>query len=142
MPEANNTSTISAARSTPTSHAAAAAAAAAPGTELLYDANDAHGHLQHARHGDGHVLLVPQPSLDDPRDPLRWPPWRKRLTFANALAYAFLGGVTGPIMAGGLLELSAALGQPLQRLVYANGATLVCQGVFNLVWMSVLSIQL
>lgn len=107
----------------------------APGTEFLYDAGHKHEELQHVRHGDGHVLLVPQPSLTDPNDPLRWPSWKKWLTFSNALAYAFLGGVTGPIMAGGLLELSAALEQPLQKLVYANGATLVCQGVFNVFWM-------
>lgn len=111
--------------------------AAAPGTELLYDANNVHGELQRVRHGDGHVLLVPQPSLDDPNDPLRWPSWKKWVTFSNALAYSFLGGVTGPIMAGGMLEVSATLGEPLQKLVYANGATLVCQGVFNVVWMSV-----
>lgn len=109
--------------------------AAAPGTEFLYDASGMHEELQHVRTGDGHVLLVPQPSLTDPNDPLRWPSWKKWATFSNALAYAFLGGVTGPIMAGGMLELSAAFKEPLQKLVYANGATLVCQGVFNVFWM-------
>lgn len=108
---------------------------AAPGTEFLYDARNRHGELQHVRHGDGHVLLVPQPSLTDPNDPLRWPPWKKWVTFSNALAYSFLGGVTGPIMAGGILELSASFKEPVRELVYANGATLVCQGVFNIIWM-------
>ncbi|KAJ4390946.1 hypothetical protein N0V93_004545 [Gnomoniopsis smithogilvyi] len=108
---------------------------AAPGTEFLYDTSNTHGELQHVRYGDGHVLLVPQPSLQDPNDPLRWPSWKKWLTFSNALGYSFLGGVTGPIMAGGMLELSATFNQPIQKLVYANGATLVCQGVFNIFWM-------
>lgn len=107
----------------------------APGTEFRYDADHKHGELQHVHHGDSHVLLVPQPSLTDPNDPLRWPSWKKWLTFSNALAYSFLGGVTGPIMAGGMLELSAAFQESLQRLVYANGSTLVCQGVFNIFWM-------
>lgn len=109
--------------------------AAAPGTEFLYDACNRHKELQHVRHGDSHVLLVPQPSLRDPNDPLCWPLWKKWVAFSNALGYAFLGGVTGPIMAGGMLELSATFNQPIQKLVYANGATLVCQGVFNIVWM-------
>jgi hypothetical protein len=80
---------------------------APPGTELLYDAADEKAihqqvaGLQHVKKGDSHVLLVPQPSLTDPNDPLLWPSWKKWTTFANALAYSFLGAVTGPIMAAG-----------------------------------------
>lgn len=80
--------------------------ATAPGTQILYDlSTDESGHhgdfegYQHLKRGDGHILLVPQPSKTDPRDPLKWPVWLKVSTFANALLYAFLGGVTGPIMA-------------------------------------------
>jgi hypothetical protein len=47
----------------------------APGTELLIDGDSSH--LQHVKKGDGHVLLLPQPSLTDPNDPLRWPAWKK-----------------------------------------------------------------
>lgn len=87
--------------------------AVAPGTEVLYDTSGIYGNLQHRNHGDGHVLLVPQPSLRDPTDPLRWPSWKKWMTFSNALAYSFLGGVTGPIMAGGILNLAAAFYEPV-----------------------------
>jgi hypothetical protein len=53
----------------------------APGTETLIDEdNNAYIQtLQHAKIGDGHILLVPQPSLTDPNDPLRWPTWKKWL---------------------------------------------------------------
>ena len=82
----------------------------APGTEILMD-DDGPGTsgrylytLQHAKTGDGHILLVPQPSLTDPNDPLRWStPW-KWTVLMNGVAYAFNGAVTGPMMAGGNLE--------------------------------------
>jgi hypothetical protein len=81
---------------------------APPGTELLYDAEGDNGihskrlhSLQHAKKGDSHILLVPQPSLTDPNDPLLWPTLKKWITFSNALFYSFLGAVTGPIMAAG-----------------------------------------
>lgn len=85
-----------------------------PGTELLYDlsqgddadANFVHS-LQHVRKGDSHVLLVPQPSLTDPNDPLLWSRIKKSSAFANGLAYSFLGAVTGPIMAAGRETLLA-----------------------------------
>lgn len=79
---------------------------AVPGTEILFDHSgshlDSHGDFseyQHLKKGDSRVLLVPQPSTTDPNDPLRWSTTKKWATFLNALAYAFLGGVTGPIMA-------------------------------------------
>lgn len=51
----------------------------APGTEILIDEEqNAYVHtLQHASKGDGHILLVPQPSLTDINDPLRWQAWKK-----------------------------------------------------------------
>lgn len=115
---------------------------AAPGTEILYDQEDAHGgvsrrlhQLQHVRKGDGHILLVPQPSLNDPDDPLRWSGVRKWATFANGLTYAFLGAVTGPIMAAWMVQGSMFFNITLQKLSYANGATLICQGVATTLWM-------
>ena len=81
---------------------AAAAFQRAPGTEILYDqgnhvAADLNLHeCQHHRRG---VLLVPQPSLTDPNDPLRWSLVKKWTVFSTGLAYSFLGAVTGPIMA-------------------------------------------
>ncbi len=78
---------------------------AAPGTEILMD-EDSPGKterilhtLQHAKHGDGHILLVPQPSLTDPNDPLHWSTPKKWIVLANGVAYAFNGAVTGPMMA-------------------------------------------
>lgn len=66
---------------------------AAPGTEILVD-EDQNGYthtLQHLKKGDGHVLLVPQPSLTDVNDPLRWPAWKKWMVrfspFIFILAY-------------------------------------------------------
>lgn len=80
----------------------------APGTELLYDlhgdssiAGEYVHSLQHVKKGDSHILLVPQPSLTDPNDPLLWSRLKKSIVFSNGLAYSFLGAVTGPIMAAG-----------------------------------------
>ncbi|KAH8883508.1 MFS general substrate transporter [Thozetella sp. PMI_491] len=109
-----------------------------PGTELLFD-NDkreaATAGLQFIDRGDTRILLVPQPSLTDVNDPLRWSKLKKWGTFLNAIFYAFLGSVTGPIMAAGMLSLAETFGETLQRLTYANGATLICQGVGNILWM-------
>lgn len=81
---------------------------AAPGTEILYDqasqdgafADRLHG-LKHRTKGDSRILLVPQPSLNDPNDPLRWSSLKKHLTFFNGCWFAFMGAITGPIMAAG-----------------------------------------
>jgi MFS family permease len=120
----------------------AAAFKAAPGTEILYDQEGEHGEasrrlhqLQHIQKGDSHILLIPQPSLTDVNDPLRWPVLKKWATFSNGLAYSFLGAVTGPIMAAWMVQGSLFFGVSLQELSYANGATLVCQGVATTLWM-------
>jgi hypothetical protein len=78
---------------------------AVPGTEVLYDVgNSEYIHrFQHVLHGDSHILLVPQPSILDSSDPLRWPRWKKWMVLLNALWYSFNGAVTGPIMAAGML---------------------------------------
>lgn len=82
---------------------------ALPGTERLYDFRPGNveeaaflSSLQHVKKGDGHILLVPQPSITDPNDPLLWSTTKKTLTLVNGLAYSFLGAVTGPIMAAGM----------------------------------------
>lgn len=91
--------------------------------------------LQHTKSGDGHIILVPQPSLIDPNDPLRWSAFKKWTVLANGVAYAFNGAVTGPMMAGGMIQLSEFFGKSLTYITYANGATLICQGFGNLLWM-------
>jgi hypothetical protein len=82
---------------------------AIPGTEVLYDLGNSEQihHLQHVKHGDGHILLVPQPSIADLSDPLRWTKWKKWVVLFNAVWYSFNGGVTGPIMAAGRLCCSS-----------------------------------
>ncbi|KAL4985738.1 major facilitator superfamily domain-containing protein [Aspergillus falconensis] len=112
----------------------------APGTELLIDQSSENSGrnlsaYQHVKHGDGRILLVPQPSHADRNDPLRWPLWKKWLAFGNALFFAFNGAMTGPMMAGGMLQLSAFFNSPLADITYSNGATLICQGFGTLVWM-------
>ncbi|KAH7147173.1 major facilitator superfamily domain-containing protein [Dactylonectria estremocensis] len=111
----------------------------APGTELLFKSGKP-GALTHDlqfvqdRNGN-HIILVPQPSITDPNDPLRWSKLKKWATFLNGVAYAFMGSVTGPIMAAGMIPLTQKFGVSLQKLTYANGATLICQGVGNIFWM-------
>ncbi|CAG7943208.1 unnamed protein product [Penicillium nalgiovense] len=114
---------------------------AAPGTEILFDGSDngsmsARLHqLKHRETGDGRMLLVPQPSITDPNDPLSWSTTKKSLTFFNGCWFAFMGAITGPIMAAGMMQLSTTFGKTLQELTYANGACLINQGVWNCVWM-------
>ncbi|KAF4333209.1 major facilitator superfamily domain protein [Fusarium beomiforme] len=104
-----------------------------PGTELLYDNTS---HLQYVQDKQGnHIILVPQPSTVDPNDPLRWSKAKKWTVFLNGVFYAFMGSVTGPIMAAGMIPLTQKFGVSLQKLTYANGATLICQGVGNVFWM-------
>jgi glutamate-1-semialdehyde aminotransferase len=110
-----------------------------PGTEILYDVgNSEYIHtLQHIsdKKGEGQILLVPQPSLTDSTDPLRWSKLKKWITLFNAVWYSFNGAVTGPIMAAGMIGLSEKFHTSLQRITYANGATLICQGVATTIWM-------
>ncbi|KAH8668665.1 major facilitator superfamily domain-containing protein [Xylariales sp. PMI_506] len=111
-----------------------------PGTEVLFDngrRSSEIAHLQFIQHGENRILLVPQPSLNDVNDPLRWSKAKKWGTLLNGVGYAFLGSVTGPIMAAGMIPLSLSFGETLQRLTYANGATLICQGVGNIFWMPI-----
>ncbi|KAF4415064.1 MFS general substrate transporter [Fusarium acutatum] len=114
-------------------HVETATSTRPPGTELLYDNAS---HLQYVKDTQGnHIILVPQPSTTDPNDPLRWSRAKKWIVFLNGVFYAFMGSVTGPIMAAGMIPLTKQFGVSLQKLTYANGATLICQGVGNVFWM-------
>ena len=81
----------------------------APGTEVLFD-NLSHqqnvaGHqhqLKSPAKGNTRLLLVPRPSPNDPNDTLRWSRRKKVVVFLNGCWFAFMGAVTGPIMAAGL----------------------------------------
>ncbi|KAJ5690485.1 hypothetical protein N7462_004877 [Penicillium macrosclerotiorum] len=115
---------------------------AVPGTEILFDQDSKHGaladrihQLEHLKKGDSRILLVPQPSTTNPNDPLRWSALKKNIVFFNGCWFAFMGAITGPIMAAGMTQLSVTFDKPLQVLTYANGACLINQGVWNFVWM-------
>ncbi|PMD39451.1 MFS general substrate transporter, partial [Hyaloscypha variabilis F] len=116
---------------------------AAPGTEILMDEEGAGAterrlhKLQHANTGDGHILLVPQPSLTDLNDPLRWSTPKKWAVLANGVAYAFKYAsiLCQNTVLLGMIQLSTFFRRPLTYLTYANGATLICQGFGNLLWM-------
>ncbi|OBT60757.1 hypothetical protein VE03_10868 [Pseudogymnoascus sp. 23342-1-I1] len=114
---------------------------AAPGTEIMMDEDAPRAterrlrNLQHETVSYGRILLVPQPSLTNPNDPLRWSSFKKWTVLLNGVAYAFNGAVTGPMMAGGMLQLAAFYDVSLAMVSYANGATLICQGFGNLFWM-------
>jgi hypothetical protein len=133
-----------------------------PGTEILLDEksgdSEIHFRLHNLQHAstNSNIILVPQPSLTDINDPLRWPRWKKLLVFANVLDYSFNGSITGPIMAAGyfpplifestkanpflrigMIEIADRYGVTLQKMTYANTATLLCQGVGNIFWMFV-----
>lgn len=58
-------------------------------------------HLKHRTRGDARILLVPQPSRTDANDPLNWATPKKSIAFFNGCWYAFMGAITGPIMAAG-----------------------------------------
>lgn len=74
-----------------------------PGTEILFDDISTQLHqLEHRAEGDTRVLLVPQPSTTDLNDPLRWSTTKKTLVLFNGCWFAFMGAITGPIMAAGL----------------------------------------
>lgn len=116
----------------------ASTATHAPGTERLFKSGQPESNttgLQFIQRGENQILLVPQPSLTDPNDPLRWSLAKKWGTFLNGIGYAFMGSVTGPIMAAGMIPLSLTFNTTLQKLTYANGATLICQGIGNIFWM-------
>jgi hypothetical protein len=84
-----------------------------PGTEILFDGGSGDGiladgsQLKHRTSGDRRVLLVPQPSTNDPNDPLNWTTSKKSVTFFNGCWYAFMGAITGPIMAAGRYLMKA-----------------------------------
>lgn len=79
----------------------------APGTTVLIDTTGNNEELKKSRTvetADGRVLLIPQPSLTDPNDPLNWSTAKKWTVLTNGALYAFMGAVTGPIMAAGSLN--------------------------------------
>ncbi|KAJ9489572.1 hypothetical protein VN97_g3724 [Penicillium thymicola] len=54
--------------------------------------------MKHRETGDGRMLLVPQPSMEDPNDPLNWSTTKKSLTFFNGCWFAFMGVITRTVL--------------------------------------------
>ncbi|KAF9890637.1 hypothetical protein FE257_005768 [Aspergillus nanangensis] len=111
---------------------------AVPGTEILFDSTTAssqYGHLQHIERDGQRILLIPQPSPTDPNDPLSWSPMKKAIVFANACIYSFLGGVTGPIIASGVIQLTEQYDASFQKINIAVAANLICTGVGCFYWI-------
>lgn len=83
----------------------------APGTELLIynEQDERHSQLQYTAKDKVKIILVPQPSLTDPNDPLRWSLRKKWIVFTHGLAYSFLGSLIGPAMSGGELSDQKAI---------------------------------
>ncbi|KAJ5807428.1 MFS general substrate transporter [Penicillium robsamsonii] len=110
-----------------------------PGTEILFDsegpASHLYGHLQHIERNGQRILLTPQPSQSDPNDPLSWSPLKKGIVFANACVYSFLGGVSGPIIAAGVLQLTEQFDASFQKVNIAVAANVICTGVGCFYWM-------
>ena len=111
-----------------------------PGTEYLVDLNQDNElgyrlhNLQNQQHEDATIILVPQPSLYDPNNPLRWSPFWKWATFLNAWFFAFNGSVLGPITATGYLGLATKFNKPLRAIAKFSGGTLITQGIGNIFW--------
>ncbi|PWY84386.1 MFS general substrate transporter, partial [Aspergillus eucalypticola CBS 122712] len=111
---------------------------AVPGTEILFDSTGPSSNFEHLKHieRDGQrILLIPQPSLTDPNDPLSWSPVKKAMVFANACIYSFLGGITGPIIASGIIQLTEQYDASFQKVNIAVAANLICTGVGCFYWM-------
>ncbi|KAJ9156240.1 MFS general substrate transporter [Pleurostoma richardsiae] len=102
-----------------------------PGTEVLIDEDQSEyiHTLQHAKKGDGRILLVPQPSLTDPNDPLRWSVVKKWIVFVNGLGYTFLGSFIGPMMSGGMVQQAAFFGVSITRLSWSAAIALFMSGI-------------
>ncbi|KAL4891193.1 MFS general substrate transporter [Aspergillus ambiguus] len=110
-----------------------------PGTEVLFDsdgpAHHLYAHLQHVERNGQRILLVPQPSRTDPNDPLSWSILKKGIVFANACLYSFLGGITGPIIASGVIQLTEEYNASFQKINIAVAANIICTGVGSFYWM-------
>lgn len=88
----------------------------------MYDQADEHAvvsrglhTLQHVRKGDSHIFLVSQPPLTDKNGPLLLSDLKKEVSLSKGLVCNFLGAVTGPIMADGMIELPESFGGSLQK---------------------------
>ncbi|KAK3937843.1 major facilitator superfamily domain-containing protein [Diplogelasinospora grovesii] len=107
-----------------------------PGTELLIDdertgivpAVDT-SRLKRVVVNGVDTILIPQPSDNDPNDPLLWPKWKKELTFwvvfVNLVIFAI---VPGPILAPSTFALAAILGVPLSDIALLSGYMVLVVG--------------
>ncbi|OIW33132.1 MFS general substrate transporter [Coniochaeta ligniaria NRRL 30616] len=78
------------------------------------------------------TILVPQPSDDDPNDPLLWPTWKREIAFAtlffNNIIFAAL---PGPMLAPSTFALAGILGVPVTMISELSGYQLLIVGAIG-----------
>lgn len=81
------------------------------------------------------IVLYPQPSPNDPNDPLRWPLWKKHVAFASVCAFTFLTnfGIGGLAPAFYILsnEFEKTMDETSHLLLYP----ILVLGAFNFFWV-------
>ncbi|TPX08851.1 uncharacterized protein E0L32_009669 [Thyridium curvatum] len=82
--------------------------------------------LKTVMHRGVETILIPQPSEDDPNDPLLWPRWKKEtaffVLFVNTIIFATL---PGPVMAPATFALAGILNVPLTKIAVLSGYQLL-----------------
>lgn len=86
-------------------------------------------------HEPSAVILVPQPSLTDANDPLRWPRWKKHVAFLSICTLAFLTNFA----IGGFAPAFYILSQQFHKTETQTSTLLVwpifVMGLFNFFWV-------
>ncbi|KAH8909368.1 MFS general substrate transporter [Coniochaeta sp. PMI_546] len=78
------------------------------------------------------TILVPQPSDDDPNDPLLWPTWKREIAFVtlffNNIIFAAL---PGPMLAPSTFALAGLLSVPVTMISELSGYQLLVVGAIG-----------
>ncbi|KAF2400137.1 MFS general substrate transporter [Trichodelitschia bisporula] len=105
--------------------------------KALKELDRSEGTVRIRQSGDGALVLVPQPSPNDPNDPLRWPLWKKHTAFGAVCAFTFLTnyGISGLAPAFGVLaqEFHKSPGEVADLLLWP----LLVLGIFNFFWVPI-----
>ncbi|USP82519.1 hypothetical protein yc1106_09793 [Curvularia clavata] len=81
------------------------------------------------------IVLHPQPSPNDPNDPLRWPLWQKHVAFASVCAFTFLTnfGIGG--LAPAFYILSIEFDKTMDEISHLLLYPILVLGAFNFFWV-------
>ncbi|PIL31085.1 MFS general substrate transporter [Ganoderma sinense ZZ0214-1] len=109
-----------------------------PGTSLLsakgsYLTTEKAGELKCGTGKYSHVILIPQPSSDDPRDPLNWPQWKKEACFWTLVFTTGLADALFHLAASGYFRLAKEFKVSVDQVASAFGTTLPGAAAFLLV---------